>query len=133
MSIIMNADIQKSLIEAINIVAGERLKNVNFTKSFTGIVREVNGLTCIVEILDSNTECIIPHNLSSFIGKDDIVIVQDIQNTNRQRIVQGVISSINKDMFHIYDTVTDTVVSSVEQLWDEDLQMVIDVVLEIGD
>jgi hypothetical protein len=126
-------DIQNSLIESIKIIAGEKLSNVNFTKSFTGVVKEVNGLLCTVEILGSNSECIIPHNLASFINKDDIVVVQDISNTNGQKIVQGVISSINPDIFHIYDPVEDKIVSSAEQLWDEELQMAIDVVLEIGD
>lgn len=124
-------DIQQSLIESIQTLAGERLKNVNFTKSFTGIVKEVNGLQAIIEINGSNSECIIPQNLASYIWKDDIVIVQDISNTKSQKIVQGVISSTNKDMFHIYDTVEDKIVSSIEQLWDEELQKEIHVVFEI--
>ncbi|KEK23933.1 hypothetical protein [Bacillus gaemokensis] len=124
-------DVQQSLIESIQILAGERLKNINFTKSFTGIVIEVNGLQAIVEINGSNSDCIIPQNLSSYIGKNDIVIVQDISNTKSQKIVQGVISSTNRDMFHIYDTVEDRIVSSIEQLWDEELQQEIHVVFEI--
>ncbi|GAB6253583.1 hypothetical protein BCSAG_49010 [Bacillus cereus] len=125
------SNVQQSLIESIQILAGERLKNINFTKSFTGIVREVNGLRAIVEVMGSDSECIIPQNLASFIAKDDIVIVQDISNTKSQKILQGVISSTNRDMFHIYDPVEDKIVSSIEQLWDEELQQVIDVVFEI--
>jgi len=124
-------DIQNSLLETVRILAGERLKNVNFTKSYTGIVRDVKGLRCVVEVFGSESECIIPHNLVSFVDIDDIVIVQDIGNNNAQKIVQGVISSINQDMFHIYDDVENRIVSSIEQLWDEELQMPINVILEI--
>jgi hypothetical protein len=127
----VSQDIQNSILEAVQTVAGERLKNVNFTKSYTGIVRSIDGTKAIVEVFGSELDCIIPLNLSSFVGKDDIVIVQDIANNSFKRIVQGVISSINKDMFHIYDPVEDRIVSSVEQLWDEELGMAIDVVLEM--
>ncbi|EOO44266.1 MULTISPECIES: hypothetical protein [Bacillus] len=127
----MIKDIQQSLLETVQILAGERLKNVNFTKSYTGIVRDVKGLRCIVEVLGSESECIIPYNLVSFIDVDDIVIVQDIGNNNAQKIVQGVISSLHKDMFHIYDPIEDRIVSSIEQLWDEELQKPINVILEI--
>jgi hypothetical protein len=127
----VSAEIQSSLIEAIQTVAGAKISNVNFTKSYTGIVRSIDGLKAIVEVLGSESECIIPHNLTSFIGKDDIVIVQDITNGNLQKIIQGVISSINKDMFHIYDPVEDRIVSSVEQLWDEEMGMAIDIVFEM--
>ncbi|HFK1434992.1 TPA: hypothetical protein ACGXNJ_005146 [Bacillus cereus] len=127
----MIKDIQQSLLETVRILAGERLKNVNFTKSYTGIVRDVKGLRCIVEVLGSESECIIPYNLVSFIDVDDIVIVQDIGNNNAQKIVQGVISSLHKDMFHIYDPVEDRIISSIEQLWDEELQKPISVILEI--
>jgi 2-hydroxy-3-keto-5-methylthiopentenyl-1-phosphate phosphatase len=127
----MIKEIQDSLIESIQIIAREKLKNVNFTKSFVGVVKNINGSKCDVEIMGSEYECIIPHILTSFIGKDDIVVVQDIDNTTR--IVQGVISSVNQYIFHIYDPIEDRVISSVEQLWDEELRMAIDVVLEIGE
>jgi hypothetical protein len=131
----MMQDIQNSIIESIKIIAGERLKNINFTKSFTGMVKDIdlNNLICTVEVNGNNTECIIPHNLANYIWVDDIIIVQDISNNKRQKIVQGVISSKNRDMFHIYDPDTDTIISSIEQLWDEDLQMVVNVRLEIGE
>lgn len=127
----MNQELQNSLIETIKIVAGERLKNVNFTKSYTGLVKEMYDNVAVVEIFESDYECMIPHNLSSYIEKNDIVIVQDISNNRFKKIVLGVISSLNKDMFHIYDTTTDTIVSSVLQLWDEDLQKEINIVFEI--
>lgn len=127
----MSREIQNSIIEAVQTVAGERIRNVNFTKSYTGVVRSISGLEAIVEVLGSDSECIIPHNLASFVGQGDIVIVQDIINGNIQKIIQGVISSINKNMFHIYDSVEDRVVSSVEQLWDEGLGEAIDIVFEM--
>lgn len=124
-------DFQESIIESIRTIAGEKLKNVNFTKSYTGIVRSVDGLNCIVEIFGSDSECIIPQNLSSFVEKDDIVIIQDIANNRFKRIVQGVISSLNKDMFHIYDPIEDKIISSIMQLWDEELQEPVDIVFEL--
>lgn len=127
----MSLDVQNSLIQAIQIMAGEKLKNVNFTKSYTGVVRSVNGSTATVEILGTNSECIIPMNLASYIDKDDVVIVQDINNSNAQKIIQGVIASTQQWMFHIYDPVEDKIVSSVLQLWDEDTGRPVDIVFEM--
>lgn len=131
----MSQDIQNSIIESIQILAGETLKNVSFTKSYTGIVKSIDfeNRTCMVEIYESESEAIVPHNLASFIDVDDIVIVQDIGNNKFTKVVQGVISSVNaeKGMFHIYDSVTDTIVSSVLQLWDEETQQAINVTFEI--
>ena len=128
-------ELQSSLIETIKLVAGERLKNVNFTKSYTGIAKSVDleNLIAVVEIGGTESECIIPYNLRNYIWTDDIVIVQDIANNNRQKIVQGTVATQNGDMFHIYDPVADVIVSSVEQLWDEELQMVVNVTLEYGE
>jgi hypothetical protein len=129
----VSQDIQNSIIEAIQIVAGERLRNVNFTKSYTGIIKSIDfeNNKGIVEIYESEYECIIPHNLTSFVDKDDIVIVQDIDNNRFKYVVQGVISSTNKDMFHIYDTIEDKIISSVLQLWDEETQQAINVTFEL--
>lgn len=127
----MNQDLQQSLFETVQIIAQERLKNVNFTKSYTGIIRSVNGLKCTVEAFGQKLECTIPHNLASFIGLRDIVIVQDIDNKGITRIVQGVINSLDKDMFHIYDPIADKIVSGNLQLWDEELQKPIDVIFEL--
>jgi hypothetical protein len=126
----VNLNAQLSLLETIQTIAGERLKNVNFTKSYTGIVRSIDGLKCSIEYSGDTHECTIPHNLSSFIAKDDVVIVQDIDNKNITRIVQGVIST-NGTVFNIYDPINDVIVSSVLQLWDEELQKSINVLLEL--
>lgn len=127
----MSMDIQSKLIETIQLITGEKLKNVNFTKSYTGIVRSIKGSNAIVEIFENELECTIPHNLLSFVDIDDIVIVQDIANNGIKRIIQGVISSLNKDMFHIYDPVANEIVSSIMQLWDEELQQPIEIVFEM--
>lgn len=132
----MKRDLQNSLIETVQILAGERLKNVNFTKSFTGVVKsiDIESLRCIVEIDGHDSECIVPHNLLNYIWKDDVVIIQDIANNNAQKIVQGVIPSSNsQDMFHIFDPVEDRIVSSIEQLWDEELQQEVFVQFEMGE
>lgn len=133
----MKRDLQNSLIETVQILAGERLKNVNFTKSFTGLVKsiDIKSLRCIVEIDGHDSECIVPHNLLNYIWKDDIVIIQDIANNNAQKIVQGVIPAYDgsQNMFHIYDDVEDRIVSSIEQLWDEELQQEIFVQFEMGE
>lgn len=129
----MNQEIQNSILEAVKILATEKLKSINFTKSYTGIVKSIDfdKLTCVVEALGSEGECTIPHNLANFIDKDDIVIIQDINNDNKQKIVQGVVASTNTEMFHIYDPSTDTIVSSVMDLWDEETQQVINVTFEL--
>jgi hypothetical protein len=131
----MSLEMQDSLIQSIQIIAGERLNNVSFTKSYTGIVQGIDfeNNKCQVSFYGDSHECIIPVNLSSFVDVSDIVIVQDIDGKGITRIVQGVISSVNEDkgMFHIYDPETDTIISSVLQLWDEELQMAINVVFEL--
>lgn len=128
----MDNNVQNSLISTIQTVAGEQIRNINFTKSFTGIVKKIDGLSCVVEIFGSDSDCIIPHNLLPFIDKDDIVIIQDIANNGIKRIVQGVISSLHKDMFHIYDPIENRIVSSVMRLWDEETNQPIDnIVFEI--
>lgn len=127
----MNLEVQQSLLETVQIIAGERLKNVNFTKSFTGVVKSIDGLNCSVEAFGSTLTCMIPHNLSSFIDLKDVVIVQDIDNKGVTRIVQGVISSLNPDIFNIYDPVADVIVSSVLRIWDEGLQQPLNFRLEL--
>jgi hypothetical protein len=123
-------DFQQSILEAIQTIAGERIKNVSFTRSYTGVVKSIDGLMCIVDYNGNDQECIIPHNLQNFVGKDDLVIIQDITNDNITRIIQGVIDS-NGTIFNIYDPIDDVIVSSVLQLWDEDLQKPIDAILEL--
>jgi hypothetical protein len=127
----MDNELQSGLIKTIQLIAQERIKNVNFTKSYTGIVISMDGNKAMVEIFGNAYECIIPNNLSNYIEKDDIVVIQDISNNKVKRVVQGVISSLNKFMFHIYDPVEDKIVSSVLQLWDDELQKPIDVVFEL--
>lgn len=127
----MSLDLQQSLLDSVKIIAGERLKNLNFTKSYTGIIRSINGLKCTVEAFGEKLECTIPHNLTSFVGLRDIVIVQDIDNKGITRIVQGVINSLDKTTFHVYDPSEDRIVSGNLQLWDEELQKPINVVFEL--
>jgi hypothetical protein len=129
----MSLDIQGNIIETIKIIAGEKLKNVNFTKSYTGIIRSISEdrKRAMVDIFGSELECVIPHNLAWLVDIEDIIIVQDIANNKVKRIVQGVINSLNKVMFHIYDPIEDRIVSSVLQLWDEETQMPIEAMLEL--
>lgn len=129
----MSRELQDSLLESIKLIAGEKLKNVNFTKSYTGIVRTVDydNHKCMVEIFGHAYECVLPHNLSNYVDLEDIVIIQDIFNNKFRRIIHGVISSLRKDMFHIYDPIEDRIVSSILQLWDEETQQPINVQFEL--
>lgn len=115
-------DIQNNIIEAIQILAGNSLSNISFTKSFSGRVNKIDKKSCTVEAYGEEYECIIPSNLVGHIITNDVVIVQDLYNNNSRRLIQGVISSQEDSVkFHIYDPVENVVISNILQLWDEEL------------
>lgn len=119
----MKKEFQDNLIDTIQIIAGEKLKNISFTKSFSGVVKEINGKLCTIEAYEQLYECIIPESIINHVTIGEVAIVQDIFNNNSKRIIQGVITgkTIDGIEFHVYDPVENKIVSSVLQLYDESL------------
>ncbi|MCC3687534.1 hypothetical protein [Bacillus cereus] len=85
----MEKNLQESLIEAIQIMVDEAVKNTSYTSSHIGVVRQVNGFACMVEIYGSETECKLMEHLQSIIKVGDIVVVQDLYNDNNKKFVQS--------------------------------------------
>ncbi|HDR7263660.1 hypothetical protein [Bacillus sp. CH_203] len=84
----MNKNVQESLIEAIDIIVGEKLNKTNYTSSHVGKVKKVNGFECVVEIYGSDKDCKLLEHLHTQIKTGDIVVVQDLYNDNTSRFVQ---------------------------------------------
>jgi len=85
----MNDNIQSSLIEAMKILVDNAINNTHFTTSQVGLVKQVSGFDCTVELLGSDTECKILEHLQTKIRQGDIVIVQDLYNDNTTKYVQS--------------------------------------------
>lgn len=87
------------------------------------------GQDCLVEKADSILKATIPIGLVPFIGKSNIVVVQDLFNDGSQRIVIGSVSD-RKSPLQIYDTIEGIVISSVLDIWLESEGRVISVDLD---
>jgi hypothetical protein len=83
----MSDDVQKSLIEAIEILLDEAIRNTKYTSSNIGLVKEVNNFECTVEIFGSDTKCRLAEHLHTLIKVGDIVVVQDLYNNNIKKFI----------------------------------------------
>lgn len=90
----MNDDLQKSLIEAIEIIVDETIKETQYTSSQIGLVKEVKGFDCKVEILGSETNCKLVEHLHSLIKAGDIVLVQDLYNNNVKKFIVSKVGAV---------------------------------------
>jgi hypothetical protein len=85
----VDKDLQDSLIDTIQILVDEVIKKTPYTSSQIGKVKAINGFDCIVEIYGSDTECKLLEHLQTSIKVGDIVIVQDLFNSNVKRFIQA--------------------------------------------
>jgi hypothetical protein len=90
----MSEDVQRSLINAIEIVVGEAVKSTTYTSSYIGLVKEINGFDCTVEIDGSETKCKLVEHLHTLVKINDIVLVQDLYNTNVKRFIVSKIGEV---------------------------------------
>lgn len=93
----MNDDVQKSLIEAIEILVDAQLKNEAYTSSHIGLVKEINGFDVMVEIYGSATKCKLAEHLHTLIKVNDIVLVQDLYNNNVKKFIVSKIGEATGD------------------------------------
>ncbi|KEK23934.1 hypothetical protein [Bacillus gaemokensis] len=84
----MKKSVQDSLLEAIDIIVGEKLSKTSYTSSHVGKVKKVNGFDCTVEVYGSDTECKLLEHMHTQIKVGDIVVVQDLYNDNTHKFVQ---------------------------------------------
>lgn len=73
-------DVQKSIIDAIEILVNETIKKTEYTSSVIGKVKSINGFDCVVEIYGDKVQCKLVEHLHTLIKVNDIVLVQDLQN-----------------------------------------------------
>ena len=126
-------NIQDFLIEATKRIASEKIDKTQFTKSFIGKVNEIfEDGSCLIEIDGVDSKCFIPVNMRHLVAVTDVVVVQDLFNDRTQRIVHGVVKGSGNGggvgectNIHIYNIDTNTVVSSVLQVWNDDTQKVV--------
>lgn len=83
----MNDDLQRSLIEAIEIIVDETIRGTEYTSSKIGLVKDVRGFECDVEIFGSLTTCKLVEHLHTLIRVGDIVLVQDLYNNNVKKFI----------------------------------------------
>lgn len=83
----MNEEMQKSIIDAIGIIVDETIKGTEYTSSHIGLVKEIKGFDCEVEIFGSNTTCKMAEHLHTLIKVGDIVLVQDLYNNNVSKFI----------------------------------------------
>lgn len=91
----MNDDVQRSLIEAIEILVDQTIKNTQYTSSHIGLVKEVNGFDCVVEIFGSETTCKLAEHLHTLIKVGDMVLVQDLYNNNVKKFIVSKIGEVS--------------------------------------
>lgn len=114
-------DIQEFLLEATRTIAKEKIDRTQFTKSYTcKVVSIEQDYTCTVSLSHGfDVKAIIPLSMRQFVNKGDIVVVQDLYSNGVERLIHGVVNfyeTENKGI-HVYNPVTNEVVSSVFQVY----------------
>lgn len=127
----MEQDIQKSILDAINILVKDKVDKAKYTSSNLGIVKSVKGFDCVVDVQGNELSCVLMEHLHDWIQVDDIVIVQDLYNDNTKKAVIGKIGTSRPTSFTIEDSSIKKGVSGVEQLYDESTGKEVDVILEV--
>ncbi|MED3976184.1 hypothetical protein P4639_22560 [Priestia megaterium] len=83
----MNKDLQRSLIETIQILVDEAINKTEYTSSQIGLVKSIKGFECTVEVFGSETTCVMAEHLHGHIKVGDIVVIQDLHNNNINKFI----------------------------------------------
>lgn len=116
-------EIQDSILNAVDIIVQQSTKSLPYTMTKTGLVISTSGFTCKVKIAETEYECILTEHLQSWIEEGDIVLVQEINNTDK--VVVGKTGTVKSNSFMIVDEDTGRGVSGIERVYDtstEELQ-----------
>ena len=127
----MNRDIQDSLVKAVDIIVKENINNTQYTASIIAIVKSVKGFDAVVEIQGEECKCILLEHLHDWIQPNDIVILQDLYNDSRKRAIIGKVGTSAPTSFTVFDEGKKRAISGVEQLYDDELQREVDILLDI--
>lgn len=112
---------QQLLVHAIDTVVQNRLQDYSTTNSTIGVVvRDPNNYHCIVDIKGEQIECSVPEHLHSWIQEDDVVIVQDLYNDGRSRVIVGKTGQLQSNpSVVIYDEETGRDISGVDGVFND--------------
>lgn len=116
-----NHQAQKILLQTMQDVFNANIKTLNTTNSTIGVVTQApKGYDVTVEIDGNEYECILTENLHSWIQKDDIVIVQDLYNDGRTRVVTGKTGARGRDASLVFnDENSNKLVSGVDGVFED--------------
>ena len=116
-----NHQAQKILLQTMQDVFNANIKTLNTTNSTIGVVTQTpKGYDVMVEIDGNEHECILTENLHSWIQKDDIVIVQDLYNDGRTRVVTGKTGARNKGASLVFnDESSNKLISGVDGVFED--------------
>lgn len=113
-------DLQDSILNAVEIIVQQSAKSLPYTMTKTGLVISTNGYKCIVKIAETEYECILTEHLQSWIEEGDIVLVQEINNTDK--VIVGKTGTIKSNSFMIVDEDTGKGVSGIERIYDAETE-----------
>lgn len=115
------SQIQKMLADSISKAVDIKLSSFQTTNSTVGLVLdEPIGFECTVKVGVNEYLCSIPEHLHSWIQKDDVVIIQDLYNDGRKRMIIGKTGQVQKSPSLVFaDPETDKNMSGVDGIFDE--------------
>ncbi|HFI0463211.1 TPA: hypothetical protein ACGO1T_000555 [Streptococcus suis] len=116
---------QIKLVETIDMIVQDRVKNASTTMSTIGIVKtDPNNYSCTVTIKDQEVTCSVPEHLHSWIQKDDIVIIQDLYNDGQSKVIVGKTGQLEKNpSIVIYDESIGKDISGVDGVFEDDVKI----------
>lgn len=114
-------DNQKSILDAIKVIASQEVKRNSGPTVKVGIVTEdPQGYKCIVNIQGTEKTCTLPEHLHDWISKDDIVYVTDINGNNSEWVVTGSSGSTRDQTLVVNDEDKGKLTGGVTKLEDTD-------------
>ncbi|MFS8177785.1 hypothetical protein CBG04_09740 [Limosilactobacillus reuteri] len=114
------AETQNKLLEAVQIMVEEKVKQSSGPVFDTGIVAEdPAGYKCIVNINGTEKTCTLPEHLHDWISKDDIVYVNDVYGNGSELVVTGSGGSIRKQTMVVNDEEKSKLISGVTKFEDD--------------
>lgn len=83
----MNTEYQQSIVQAIETIVRQMIKDTPYTTSKVGIVMKIEGLECSVKIYDKEEKCYLFEHMVGQVWVGDIVVVQDLYNDGSSKYV----------------------------------------------
>ncbi len=78
---------EQSLVEGIEIIVKQAIKDTPYTSSHVGRVLKLKGLEATVDVNGVEIGCYLLEHMSGQVGVDDIVVVQDLFNNGSSKYI----------------------------------------------